>query len=367
MLGYFIVAEFLGQYSTTPIFVAASVLLPITLYYILIKIPEPRKKPVDKTSQAPLEETLDDTLSHLESDQLELDQIDQPLDVQTTALLAVPVDTEEAIDEDFFLAGTSEDEDTLVLDDQFLAAIPESSDQMAVDDIPFTLEFLEEAIHKPIPDDDYEPDHELMAELEAVLSAVSAPVDTTEDVFTTEVPDKAITAPIPVAAIAVGSKTEIDKKEPVSVDAVVAPFATKDQEPQQAPEPIPPLETEPLFAPEPVVDSQTQSVLVPATSSVVAKEEKPVVAGVSFDSCYQKAEAMAKRDLWPISAVIFEESSLLADKPEDRRRALFAAMNSYVNAKKLGDVRRLAELLSSEQNLSPAQKMKLQAIMKMLK
>ena len=86
----------------------------------------------------------------------------------------------------------------------------------------------------------------------------------------------------------------------------------------------------------------------------------------SYENCYRKAEGMASRGIWIGSAIVFEESARLSQTSEDKCRALFAAVKSYISAKKTSDARRIVEQLQAEPDLSSANKMKLQAIAKML-
>jgi len=142
-------------------------------------------------------------------------------------------------------------------------------------------------------------------------------------------------------------------------------------EPSQPLVPKQPIRVEPTFTPtvsaEPVAPVAPVVPVVPVVVSAPAVDDKPTAAAISYDNCVKKAESMANRGMWPMSAVLYEESSLLAGSSEERLRSIFAAMTSYTKANKLGDVRRLVELVSQETNLSPTYKIKLQAISKMLK
>ncbi|MDR1358090.1 MAG: hypothetical protein LBJ48_01860 [Coriobacteriales bacterium] len=94
--------------------------------------------------------------------------------------------------------------------------------------------------------------------------------------------------------------------------------------------------------------------------------DKPASIAVSYQSCYRKAARCADRGYWPLSAALYEESSYLTDMPDERSAALFAAMYSYLKAKKLGDVKRLIVELQTIEDLSPAQLLKLRTIRRML-
>ncbi|MCL2530434.1 MAG: hypothetical protein FWE41_08980 [Coriobacteriia bacterium] len=128
-----------------------------------------------------------------------------------------------------------------------------------------------------------------------------------------------------------------------------------------------PVVPKPAVEPKPVV--VTPELVIAAPEPVIAApvQPEPVSASVSYASCCEKAAAMASRGLWPMSAVLYEESSVLTDSPEERIRSTFDAMTSYTKANKMGDVRRLVELMIQEPDLSPTHKIKLQAISKMLK
>ena len=88
---------------------------------------------------------------------------------------------------------------------------------------------------------------------------------------------------------------------------------------------------------------------------------------VSFETCYRRAEIMDQLELWSIAAGLFMQCSYMSDDPDEKARVLFAAMASYIKAKQIADAENLVALIKKEQKLSAAQKIKLQAIEKMLK
>jgi hypothetical protein len=123
-------------------------------------------------------------------------------------------------------------------------------------------------------------------------------------------------------------------------------------EPEPVPEPAPPQpEPEPQSEPEPEPEPE------PAPP-----EPEPE----SFAACYAKAESFKEKGLWTIAAQLFEQSALRADDQAQACRVLFAAMGAYLKAGMKGDVKRLALELQGRTDLSPAQNMKLSAILKML-
>jgi hypothetical protein len=122
-----------------------------------------------------------------------------------------------------------------------------------------------------------------------------------------------------------------------------------------------------------VASEKLAAVVAPEKSAQMVAPEKPkttVKPGsnlVNYDTCYRKAEIMAAKELWAISAALYEESSLLTEVTDDALRALFAATSSYVKAKKNGDAKRLLEQIGMRSDLKAPHKMKLQAILKMIK
>ena len=141
-------------------------------------------------------------------------------------------------------------------------------------------------------------------------------------------------------------------------------------------EALPPIEEPDASRPDlavtaefPAFRTESETSGIESSGSAPSVEDQPQTGqqGVSYETCFAKAEAMAERGHWSISAVLYEECSSLADDRPASVRALFAAIAAYTKANKNGDAKRLVAVLQAEQDLSRAQTIKLQTIAKILR
>ena len=448
---FFLIAVLPEKQFTVPYFVAAGVIVPIGLYFLLMRHSKKReitkedklsgddfslKKGLYETSPEPIETDLPQEAKITEKPKksfIESAPADEP---EAGDAFLAPVKSESALEAEapkkpkkrFFDRAPAEEPE---IGDALLAPVesdlrseaeepkkpkkrffdrttPEQTelsnafDELAMSDervemdqpvmrkqppseqIPYNLDFLiDESLEEvAAPPDEKEPVsyEQLVVSLPSqetfVVPEREAVIDLVRDTLFEPVPaeEPAPQAPIiePIPAVEPTPESVVVQLEPETV----APFIPR-AIPTYTPEPVAPYTPEPVapYTPEPVFE-YAREVVVPQPQtaaqgeliSVIQSEKiQPASANVSYVNCYQKAEAMAKRGMWPISAVLFEESALMADSSEERNRSLFSAINSYIKAKKNGDARRLVGVLQEDSDLSPAHAVKLQAVSKMLK
>jgi hypothetical protein len=146
---------------------------------------------------------------------------------------------------------------------------------------------------------------------------------------------------------------------------------------QTAPQPTVqvPLSPAPKVAAEPAVQPVTQAPLETAPK----QDEQPTVEleprleaqlpetkKAEFDSYYAKAESFSQKGLFAIAGELFEESIHLTRELPLVHKAVFAAMNAYLQAGKKDDVKRLAVTVQGSGTLGPAQERRVAAILKMI-
>lgn len=112
------------------------------------------------------------------------------------------------------------------------------------------------------------------------------------------------------------------------------------------------------------------STLAPVPAPVSTPTPDPVSAvGASeptSDDCFQKAVAFKARALHVPAARLFAEAAALAASDAARRRARFEELSCYVKADQLDKARELAEELNRSSVLTRAERVKLEAVGRML-
>lgn len=131
------------------------------------------------------------------------------------------------------------------------------------------------------------------------------------------------------------------------------------------------LVSKPSIEPEGFVPERAQAELakqdespaddVPSSIEAVPELE-PMPLSMSFEKLFDKAQGLAKKKHWSIAAHLYEESALYSENQEEILKALFAAMSSYLKAKKNTELARIVLLLQERDDLSSAQSAKLTAI-----
>jgi len=297
-------------------------------------------------------------------------EMDQPVMRKQPPSEQIPYNLDFLIDESLEEVAAPPDEKEPVSYEQLVVSLP-SQETFVVPEREAVIDLVRDTLFEPVPAEEPAPQAPIIEPIPAVEPTPESVVVQLEPETVAPFIPRAIPTytPEPVAPYT---------PEPVApyTPEPVAPYTPEPVAPY-TPQPVAPYTPEPVapYTPEPVFE-YAREVVVPQPQtaaqgeliSVIQSEKiQPASANVSYVNCYQKAEAMAKRGMWPISAVLFEESALMADSSEERNRSLFSAINSYIKAKKNGDARRLVGVLQEDSDLSPAHAVKLQAVSKMLK
>ncbi|MCL2826087.1 MAG: hypothetical protein FWD72_01635 [Eggerthellaceae bacterium] len=127
--------------------------------------------------------------------------------------------------------------------------------------------------------------------------------------------------------------------------------------PAPAPEPAPIPKPTPAPKPEPKPEPQPE----PKPEPHSPREQS------MYMQCQAKADALKDKGMFAIAARLYMESASLADDDKLSYKALFDAMACYVKAGKVDEARVCADTLNSEiEKLSPVEAMKLDAVLRML-